>query len=126
LGQQLSIELTDSMTIGTLRAIAREAGKELVIILTAPRAAHAPQKPAAPASGRLQPAKAVARKRAKKRVLSPAARAALVRNLTKARAAKAANRAPAQATSKKRTRRRAARKRSPAGASVTAPQTATA
>ena len=85
--ERIEIELADDMTLGTLRAIAKGMGKRLTISFEAKTATRKVGRPAR--SGNAD-APAPVRRR-KRRKLSPEARAALVRNLAKARAVRSAN-----------------------------------
>lgn len=86
----ISVELSDDMTVGNLRALAAQLGRSLVISFgeaaAAPRRGRRPGRPA----GRRAAAPAGAKPR-KRRKLSPEAKAKLVANLVKARAARSAN-----------------------------------
>jgi len=88
---RISIELTDDMTLGALRAFAKSVGKRLVISLDGgERSARADRGGTRGRATAAAPA-APARKVRRRRKLSPKARAALARNLVKARAARSAN-----------------------------------
>ena len=120
--EQITVELHDGMTLGTLRALAEAVGRKLVVEFDGPAAPPrivkqaapvAPARPAAPVkqaapveqatrkaavrpapAPTTPPAAAPARKPKgkKKRNISPEARAIFSRNLIKARAAQAAKR----------------------------------
>ncbi len=79
--ERISIELADDMTLGTLRSLAQSMGKRLVVSF-AGGARRKVEEPAAPAPR--------ARKGRRRRKLSPEGRAALARNLAKARAVRSA------------------------------------
>lgn len=93
----ISIELDESLTVRALRQIAQNLGKRLVISFEVEKS---PTRAAGPATAqRTEPAGRATRR--KRRKLSPEARAALAKNLEKARAAQAAKRkAAAKATSR--------------------------
>ena len=85
--ERIEIELGDDMTLATLRAIAKSMGQRLVISFEGKAATR---KVGRPARAKHTEATAPVRRR-KRRKLSPEARAALVRNLAKARAVRSAN-----------------------------------
>ncbi len=99
--EQITINLDDDMTLGTLRALAQSMGKQLAITLVeakdgrTPVAASTKKKGRAREAATPEPAKSDGRKRRRK--LSPEARAALGRNLAKARAVRSANAKAARA-----------------------------
>lgn len=83
----ISIELDEGMTLGALRQVARSLGKRLVISFQNGSSGSA----ARPVASR-GPEPAARSPRRKRRKLSPEARAALAKNLEKARAVQAAKR----------------------------------
>ena len=93
--EQITIDLDDDMTIGALRALAQSMGKRLAITLVEakdgrrPVAATDKKKGRAREAAAPEPAKSNGGRRRRK--LSPEARAALGRNLAKARAVRSAN-----------------------------------
>jgi hypothetical protein len=86
--ETISIELADAMTLGQLRKLARSMAKRLVISLES--AGPIGGRRGARAQRASLPAPKAAKGRRRRRKLSPEARAALARNLEKARAARAA------------------------------------
>jgi hypothetical protein len=84
--ERIEIELADDMTLGALRAIAKGMGKRLVISFGEKSTTRKVGRPA-----RSRGAEPTPRRRGRRRKLGPEARAALVRNLAKARAVRAAN-----------------------------------
>ncbi len=98
---QLTLALSDDMTLGQLRALAQGLGRRLVVSFgdggAAPAAAPVRRGPGRPrrnpeAPAAAAPAPAATSKGGRpKRQLSPEAKAALRRNLAKARAARSAN-----------------------------------
>jgi hypothetical protein len=87
---RISIELTDDMTLGALRTLAKSTGKRLVISLDGAERSARADGGATRGRATATPA-APARNGRRRRKLSPKARAALARNLVKARAARSAN-----------------------------------
>ena len=93
--EQITINLEDDMTIGALRALAQSMGKRLAITLVEANDGRKPVAVSEKKNGRArvaaapEPAKGGGRKRRRK--LSAEARAALGRNLAKARAVRSAN-----------------------------------
>jgi hypothetical protein len=95
--EQITITLGDDMTLGALRAVAQSMGKRLVITL----ADAAPTRAAARTGSRQgvadTPAQPVPKPKRRRRKLTAEARAALVKNLAKARAVRSANAKAARA-----------------------------
>lgn len=87
--ETISIELADEMTVGQLRSLARGMRKRLVISFESDARAGRPKR-SAPVQGDAAPARPRTKRRRRRRKLSPEARAALARNLVKARAARSA------------------------------------
>jgi hypothetical protein len=86
--ETISIELTDEMTLGQLRELARGMRKRLVISFESGGRVGRPKRTAQVQGEASTPQRTKRRRRRRK--LSPEARAALAQNLVKARAARSA------------------------------------
>lgn len=87
---RISVELDETMTLRALRQAAQAVGKRLVISFENEKSGSRTARAPAPAARPVEPGQRTGRR--KRRKLSPAARAALAKNLEKARAAQAAKR----------------------------------
>lgn len=100
--ETISIELADEMTLGQLRDLARGMRKRLVISFESDGRAGGPKRSAQAQGGEAPDRQRTKGRRRRRRKLSPEARAALARNLVKARAARSAK---AKTNSPKRERK---------------------